>query len=385
MTGRVPRTAVPVVVDRNFPIEVFGERVRTLEGSGVVDFIQMWDQMVGWNPPCLWTPERTPAAALIPDLDSFADWFPMAGYAAAVAPTLSSAISLDSLRRNPCELIQSMFTLANITKGKAHFHVGAGEFKQAQPYGHAEGFTRKLGRLEDFYKIYTEFRDNNTTPVSFQGRQITLDQAWLGVARNHLPRVWGIGGGPKVIDLATTFADGFATMGVMVWSDPERTAREIAQIKATLEAKGRDPEAFGFAAYFPCLLHEDEAMLDRALDHDLSRWHATIWGRINQSDWEREGLPAPMGADWHYAEKLLPVTYREADVAEMIGRATRGHVEKSYLYGAPEQVADQISAFVDAGVTWVGILDVMPMLLEPDEIPSALDRSIALCRRLKAT
>jgi hypothetical protein len=96
-----------------------------------------------------------------------------------------------------------------------------------------------------------------------------------------------------------------------------------AQIKAALEANGRDREAFRFAAYFTCLLHEDEAMLDRALDHDLSRWHATIWGRINQSDWEREGVSAPMGADWHYAEKLLPVTYREADVAEMIGHATR--------------------------------------------------------------
>ena len=53
--------------------------------SGVVDAVQMWDQMVGWNPRCLWSPDRTPMAKALPDLDSFADWFPMAGYAAVAS------------------------------------------------------------------------------------------------------------------------------------------------------------------------------------------------------------------------------------------------------------------------------------------------------------
>ena len=374
---------MPTVADRNFPIEFFAERVRALDASGVVDYIQMWDQMVGWNPPCLWTPEKTPMAAALPDLDSYADWFPMVGYAAAVAPNMSTAISLDSLRRAPAELVQSMLTLANITKGKSMFHIGAGEYKQAQPYGHGEKFKRKMGRLEDFYQIFQALWENNKTPVNFTGKHTTLDEAWIGVARNHKPTIYGIGGGPKVIDLATTYADGFATMGVMVWSDPERTAADIRAIKEKLVAKGRDPEEFGFAAYFPVLAHEDEGVVDRALDHDLSRWHATIWGRINQGDWEREGLPAPMGADWHYAEKMLPIRYGEDEVREMIGRSTRAHVEKSYLYGTPEKVADQLKPFVEAGVTWVGILDVMPMMLEPAEAATSVDRSIEICRRLK--
>jgi phthiodiolone/phenolphthiodiolone dimycocerosates ketoreductase len=381
MSQFAPETAIPVVVDRNFPIDVFEQAVRGIADSKVVDGIQMWDQMTGWNPRCLWTPDRTPLARAVPDLDSFADWFPMMAYAAAIAPELNSVISLDTIRRNPAELVQTMLTLANITKGRATFHVGAGEMKQIQPFGHDA--KQKMGRLEDFYRIFDAFRSNNTTPVDFVGKYIQLDQAWLGVARNHIPKIYGLGGGPKVVDLATSYADGFSTMGVMVWSDPERTAEEIGRFKQKLSAKGRDPEQFGFAAYFPCLLHEDDSVIDRALDHDFSRWHATIWGRINQADWAREGLPAPMGENWHYANDLLPVRINEAQALEMINRSTRAHVEKSYLYGAPEKVAAEIQGFVDAGVTWVGILDVMPAMLTAEEGPQALGRSIKLCELLK--
>jgi phthiodiolone/phenolphthiodiolone dimycocerosates ketoreductase len=382
MPQRAPETAIPVVIDRNFPIEVFAQTVQAIADSGVVDGIQLWDQMTGWNPRCLWTPDRTPLAEVVPDLDSFADWFPMVAYAAAIAPELNSVISLDTIRRNPAELVQSMMTLSNITKGRTTFHVGAGEMKQILPFGHNR--KEKLGRHEDFYKIFDAFRGNNTTPIDFEGKYTTLDHAWLGVARNHTPKIYGLGGGPKIIDLATSYADGFSTMGVMVWSDPERTAEEINKFNEKLVAKGRDPETFGFAAYFPCLLHEDDAVIDRALDHDFSRWHTTIWGRINQGDWEREGLPAPMGKNWHYANDLLPVRVDEPQAMEMIGRATREHVEKSYLYGSPEKVARDLQAFVDAGVTWVGILDVMPAMLTAEEGPEALGRSIKVCGHLKS-
>jgi phthiodiolone/phenolphthiodiolone dimycocerosates ketoreductase len=82
-----------------------------------------------------------------------------------------------------------MMTLANITKGRATFHVGAGEMKQIQPFGHDA--KQKMGRHEDFYRIFDAFRRNNTTPVDFDGTYTKLDQAWLGVARTTFPRSTG--------------------------------------------------------------------------------------------------------------------------------------------------------------------------------------------------
>ena len=67
----------------------------------------------------------------------------------------------------------------------------------------------------------------------------------------------------------------------------------------------------------------------------------------------------------------------------MINRSTRKHVEKSYLYGTPQKVAAEMKAFADAGATWIGVLDVMPALLQPAEAATAMARSIEVCRLLK--
>src|SRR5271167_2439665 len=135
MSHRIARTAVPVTIDRNFPAPMFGEAVKALKASGVVDDVQLWDQLTSWWPPLLWTPENSPMANVMPDVDSFPDVFAYAAYAAAVAPGLGAAISTDGIRHGPAELMQTMLTLANITEGESIFMLGAGEVKQARPFG----------------------------------------------------------------------------------------------------------------------------------------------------------------------------------------------------------------------------------------------------------
>ncbi len=131
------------------------------------------------------------------------------------------------------------------------------------------------------------------------------------------------------------------------------------------------------------LLHEDPNVVDRALDNKLTRWLTAIAGRVNQSDWEKEGIEPPMPRDWHYAMKMLPLSMGRAEVEEWAGRATREMTEKSYFYGSPAEAAAQFRPFIDAGVDFVGILDMAAFVLEPDELPAALGRSIAVSSYLK--
>ena len=173
-------------------------------------------------------------------------------------------------------------------------------------------------------------------------------------------------------------------MGVMVLSDPEVTAAWIKDIREKVEAKGRIPSRSGSPATSRAYSTRTKHWSNRMLDHDFSHYHASIWGRINQRDWEREGLPAPMGADWHYAEELLPVRIDEAEAQDIIGRSTRAHVEKSYLYGSPAKVAEDLQPFIDAGISWVGILDVLPMLLDPEDAARGTERQIEACGHIKA-
>jgi phthiodiolone/phenolphthiodiolone dimycocerosates ketoreductase len=374
------RTAVPIVADRHLPAAAFAQSARAIADSGLVDDIQVWDQLTSWFPQGLWTADRTPLATVMADCDSFPDAFVMAAYGAAAAPGTGLVLSSDSVRRGPGELIQSLLTLANVYEGKAIFQIGAGELKQTQPFGYKR--SQGIKRLEDLYEIFHRLWQTDG-PVSYEGHYTTLDTAWLGMAKDHRPEIWGLGGGPKILDLATTYADGFVTMAPMVWNSPEEVAENIAAMKRDLADKGRDPEAFGFGIWSPLLIHEDANVIDRALDNDLFRWVTAIIGRINQGDWADIGLESPMPADWHYAMKLLPLKVGEAEAMEMVGRTTRAQSEKTWLYGTADEVAEQLKPFVEAGVTLVSLLDMLPFVLEVEDAMGAIARPIEASGLLK--
>jgi len=94
MAQRVARTAVPITIDRNFPAAMFGDAVKAVAASGVVDDVQMWDQLTSWWPSLLWTRENTPMAEVMPDVDSFPDVFAYAAYASALAAPAASQQSM---------------------------------------------------------------------------------------------------------------------------------------------------------------------------------------------------------------------------------------------------------------------------------------------------
>ena len=374
------RTAVPIVADRHVPAAAFGQGAQAIAASGVVDDIQTWDQLTSWFPQGLWTPDRTPLAGLMPDCDSFPDAFVMAAFGAASAPVTGLVLSTDSVRRAPAELIQTLLTLANCFEGRAIIQLGAGELKQCAPFGHRKA--QGIKRLEDIYRIFERLWETDG-PIDYEGHFTTLDTAWLGLAKSHKPEIWGLGGGPRIIDLTTSHADGFATMAPMVWNTPEEVADQVSAMRRQLEEKGRDPEAFTFGIWAPMLLHEDPDVIDRALDNDLMRWVTALIGRVNQADWEKDGLESPMPHDWHYAVKLLPLEVSESQAMEWIGRTTRRHSELTWLYGTPDEVTDQLLPFIEAGVSQVSFIDLLPFVLDPEDAMTAIRRPIEASGLLK--
>jgi alkanesulfonate monooxygenase SsuD/methylene tetrahydromethanopterin reductase-like flavin-dependent oxidoreductase (luciferase family) len=68
---------------------------------------------------------------------------------------------------------------------------------------------------------------------------------------------------------------------------------------------------------------------------------------------------------------------------EMVGRTTREQSEKTWIHGTPDSVASQLQAYADAGATWIGVLDLLPFVLEIDDAQAALPRSLEVCRHLK--
>ena len=372
---------LPVSVDRFLPPEALAQTAQAIKTSGVVDIVHSWDQLVFWWPPHLWTTKNAPLAALIPDLDSSGDAQAIAAYAAASAPGLGLAISTDSIRRGPAELMQTMLTLSNMGKGNAYLFLGAGELKQAGPFGwkRSEG----IKRMEDHLRFYDAFW-NNDKPFAMEGNFWNFKDAWIGQARQHRPKVWALGGGPKLMELSTKYADGFSTMVPNVIPSAERFVEFVKTTRAQVASHGRDPEKYDFVPWFPVLIHDDPNVIDRALDNPLVRWIAAVMGRLNMNDWAEYGIESPMPLDWHYSMKMLPhvMPREEADAA--LARTTRKMAEMTWIYGNAEQVADQIQPIIDAGATHVDILDMLPLMLDPVDAQAGLGRQLDVCARIKS-
>jgi phthiodiolone/phenolphthiodiolone dimycocerosates ketoreductase len=380
MASRTAETAVFLWGDRYAPASVTVDAAKAAAASDDVDGFAMSDQLVNFIPPSLWTPENTPLAAVLPDPDSMDDAFTLAAYAYASTPGKNLALLTDSIRNGPAQLVHQMLTLAKITEGRATFLVGGGEVKQCNPFGWKR--SQGLSRLEDLYHIFTKLMDSDG-PVSHEGKHWTLDKAFLGGAKQHRPKLWGLGGGPKILDLSTSHADGFAGAAPCVWATPEEAAEYISRLKEDVAAKGRDPEQFRVGAFCPVLVHEDEAVLDHALDNTLVRWIGAIFGRTQPLEWRRSGVEPAVPDGWTYFMKMKPHDTPAAFADEVVGKATRKMTELAYIWGNTQQVAAQLQAYVDAGVDWVSPVDYLPVISDPAEATASLTRSIDICSILK--
>lgn len=373
--------SVPIFWSRYLPASAGAEIAMQLEASGVVDSMTIYDQLTFLTPHSLWNPDETPMAKVLPDVDSFGDPFAVMGNWLASAPTLGTSIGVDAVRRGPAELWQSMMTLALFTEGKAVFQMGAGENKQCRPFG----WKRKegIGRLEDHLRAYRAFWDTEG-PIEMEGNFWSFKDAWLGEAKQYRPRVWTMGGGPKLLDLATTYSDGFTTIAPQVWTSADHAGEEIARMKADLAQKGRDPEQFTFGIWAATMIHDDMSVIDHALDHNkVIRWLSASIGRINQRDWAKEGIEPVWPEDWHYAIRMFPVSVGAEEANRIADAVTPEMSRKAWMLGTPQECADQVQEYIDAGVSWINLVDLLPLALDPEQAPEALRRQIEFCRILK--
>lgn len=381
MSKRKIETMLPINSDRILPPAALAQMAQAIKASGAVDYVHVWDQLMGWWPPGMWNPQNAPLAAMIPDLDASGDAAAVAAYAAASAPGLGLTISPDAIRKGPAELLQTMLTLANMGEGRAILQLGAGEIKQMAPFGWKRN--EGLKRFEDHLRFQHEFWKTDGE-ITMTGNFWNFDRAWIGAARQNRPRVFALGGGPKLIDMATRYADGFATMVPNVLQDPPRFAEFVAKTRAQVAGHGRDPDKFDFAPWTFTLIHDDPKVIDRALENPMMRWMVAIYGRLNNNDWLEYGVEPAFDLDWHYAMKLIPNRYTDPqEVNRILSRVTDRMCELTFIRGNAAEVAAQIQPYIDAGANVIDLIDVMPLTLDPVDAQAGLMRQLDVCARIK--
>jgi phthiodiolone/phenolphthiodiolone dimycocerosates ketoreductase len=205
----------------------------------------------------------------------------------------------------------------------------------------------------------------------------------VGGIKPKKPQFFALGGGPKLIDVACKYADGFVAAVPCTVPDPDTWAKKVTDMKEKIERNGRDPEAFEFGLMGITLLHEDPDAIEKAIQNPLVRWLAAASGRMDMSDWAREGVKTVRPEGWHYALRHTPTQMSVEKIETTLRGVSDDMVRKGYMVGSPESVAKEFEPYIEAGATWITFFDVMPLALSLEESMGSIPRSIEVCRLAK--
>lgn len=373
-------TALPFDNHRDTPMPLVAEFTKSIAATEVVDYLWLWDELSGWFPGKLWRPENTPAAAFM-DPNSTYDPFMQAAYALASNPTMSVRLSTDAIRSAPAELLRKIISLANCTDGKVVIAVGAGELRQAKPFGYkrAEG----LKRLEDVLKFVRRLYDE-PEPWTEEGNFWHYKNATIGTQRPpKRPEFWALGGGPMLLDIAARYADGFEAATPQSVRSPDQFAQMVQTTREKVAGYGRDPDAFGFGIWNICVCHDDEDGIEKVLSNPLVKYFAGQFGRIDSDSWIQEGEASVMPEGWNYAMKWAPFEQSDDEVQQIVDQVSASMVRKSFHVGTPAQLRELNERFVDAGASFIGMLDMTPLALGPEQAQESVRRHAEMFAGLK--
>lgn len=378
----VPTTAVWYPGVRGVPAKGMVPYAQRLEEGGV-DQVFTWDFLSGILSRVGWSDSFSPAAKVIPDADSFFDPFVQLGMAAGATENLGlSVCATNAIRNGPAEIMRMAMTLADASGGNTVVTVGTGEKQNTQPFGYSR--KQGVGRLEDHFRLYRQYWDNEE-PFDFDGNYWKVKNAYIGGARSHRPKMLLAGAGPKALDIAARYADGWVIPAPAAFAHVEDWAAKVVEMKEKVESYGRDPDEFICGIEAIALIHEDEGAIEEAIDHsEFVASFASLYGRMAHEEWEREpGVELCRPREYNYTLDHLPNEVTKAEYDAVMAKVGRKMKEKSFVHGTHRQVADHWQQYVDAGASWVGFLDFAPFVFGIEETENCLDRNIDVCRMLK--
>ncbi len=251
------------------------------------------------------------------------DCWTLAPAVAAATSTLELMLAVRPNYHSPSLTAKALSTLDIIAPGRISLNVVSSWWKdEAAQYGapfdvHDARYARTQEWLEVVGALLTE------ETVTHSGPLYQLDAAVLEPKPTRLPPVYMGGESPKAKDVIAARADAY----VMHGDAPEVIAAKVADLSSRREAGGRPPLTFGVSGYVICrdTAAEAQAELDRILDVRSSpEAYASYRDFIEGSQLESQ------------------VSVEEYSVSN------RGL--RSGLIGTPDQIADRLHAYEQAGV-----------------------------------
>ncbi|MFZ3269243.1 MAG: LLM class flavin-dependent oxidoreductase [Mycobacterium sp.] len=319
--------------------------------SGRYHSIWLPDHMVSFWPDSIWTPEFTDLAGASPSPHRHLDGLAVASAAAVLTknvPLVSAVV--DTVRRHPSMLAQTALTIDHLSHGRFILGLGSGESENTLPYGF--DFARPVSRFEEALAVIRLLWESDG-PVDFDGRFYTLHHARLDTEPfdGHLPPIWIGASGPRMLDIAGRYADGWWPAGA--WT-PEQYAEMLGMLRASADRAGRDPMAITPCFIQVCFIGKDDAALADILAAPLVK---AFLLQVSAEALRGFGFEHPMGRDWRGFQDIDPAVLARERLVEFLGKVRPEMLLAIVPHGTPKEVAKIIKTFVDAGLRVPKILD----------------------------
>lgn len=269
-----------------------------------------------------------------PSLDAWST----AAALAAVTHRLEIMVAVRPTFHLPSLLAKQAANIDRISNGRLSLNVVSSWWKtEAHQYGvefdeHDRRYQRSAEWLEVVNRMWSRDR------ASFEGEFFHVEDAVLEPkpVRHPRPTIWAGGESPAGKDFISRACDGWLTHG----DPPEVIAPKIEDMRRRREEVGLDPMGFGAAGYV--VVRGRDADVKRELRR-ITNVKATAAGYANYNDW-------------------IENTKLERRVSiEDYSVSNRGL--RAGLVGTPEEVAERIRAFEDAGLHLL-LLQFSPQLEE---------------------
>ena len=347
--------------------------------SGRYHSIWLPDHMVSFWPDSIWTPEFTDLAVASPSPHRHLDGMAVAAAAAVLTENVPLVTSVvDTVRRHPASLAQSALTIDHLAKGRFILGLGSGEAENIEPYGF--DFDRPVSRFEEALHVIRLLWDSDG-PVSFDGQFYRLQHARLDTEPydGRFPPIWIGASGPRSLDIAGRYADGWWPAGA--WT-PEDYAQKLARVRGSAERAGRDPMAITPCFIQVCVMGSDDTALAQILDAPLVK---SFLLQVSAELLGSFGFDHPMGEGWRGFHDIDPAVLTRERIVDFLDRVEPEMILAVVPHGTPKQVAQTVKEYVDAGLRVPKILDYGAMAgldhaaASADNVRAAEDELIALC------
>jgi phthiodiolone/phenolphthiodiolone dimycocerosates ketoreductase len=236
----------------------------------------------------------------------------------------------EPIRRHPLILAQAAITLAHLSRQPPIIGIGAGERLGTVPHG--MNFSRPVSRLEESLRILRLCFDSSD-PIDFDGRFYQLQDAVLDlpVPEGRKPQIWVAAHGPRMLELAGRYGDGWYPVAV---ASPDDYAARLEVVRASARDAGRNPDAItpAFHAFTVVAPTEEEA--NAMLDTEAARFVGLLFPH---EVWQAFGLDHPLGKQFRGYIDILPETYDRSTVEAAIAKVPREMMDL-IVWGSTEQV-----------------------------------------------